>query len=235
MEFAGLSKRDMELVEGCFLFDGLEEAVILRTLGDKGCLMESYRRGDVIYDESHYRRNIGMILEGTVEVRKGSPDGGRYVMNTLSDGGVFGVAAMFNDRDCYVTSLVARDACRVVFLDQPLLERLMREDFRAAENYIEFLSGRICFLNEKISGLLISGTDSTLRHWLARNLREEDGRYYVKLDVSISALASMLHMGRASLYRSLCELEREGLIKKDGRCIEILRPENLIPGKEQVI
>ena len=235
MELTALSGRDMELVEGCFLFSGLQEKVILRTLEDAGCLMESYRRGDVIYDENHYRRNIGIILEGTVEVRKESPDGGRYVMNTLGNGGVFGVAAMFNDRDCYVTSLVACGVCRVVFLDQQLLVRLMREDFRAAENYIEFLSGRICFLNEKIGGLLISGTDSTLRHWLVRNLREEDGRYFVKLNVSISALASMLHMGRASLYRSLCELEREGLIKKEGRCIEIFRPENLIPGKEQVI
>ena len=105
-------------------------------------------------------------------------------------------------------------------------------DFTVAENYIRFLSDRIRFLNNKIGGLLISGAGTTFRYWLMNKARTADGKLYVDVDVSMSALAEMLNMGRASLYRSIDDLEREGLIKKEGRRIYILKPENLFPERE---
>ncbi|MGM9521236.1 MAG: Crp/Fnr family transcriptional regulator [Oscillospiraceae bacterium] len=232
MDISKLSEEDMGLISGCFLFNGMDRRFIRHAVSDERCTLESYPKGDIIYDITEYRRNIGLILEGGVEAVKIPPSGGRFVMRSLAEGSVFGAAAMFNDNERYVTRLTASSACRVLFFPQEQLLELMQEEFSVAENYIAFLSDRIHFLNGKISGLLISGTESTLRHWLAQNSHIEDGKIIVKLDVSISDLASMLHMGRASLYRSFDELEREGFIKKEGRRIEILCPEKLLPLKE---
>ena len=46
-------------------------------------------------------------------------------------------------------------------------------------------------------------------------------------DVSISDIAVMLNMGRASLYRALDKLSAEGIISKDGRRIKIINKSKL--------
>ena len=232
MDTSRLSQRDLELISGSFLFKGCGADCVSRALEDTRCLMERYGKGQIIYDLRDYRRDIGLILEGRVKVTKFPPDGGSFQMNTLVQGSIFGVAAAFCDEREYVTRLTAAARSRVVFFPQGLLVDLMRQNFTLVENYIRFLSDRIRFLNGKIGGLLISGTGSALRHWLMERAVEREGKLCVDVDVSMSALAGMLNMGRASLYRSLGELEGDGLIKREGHRIWILRPEDLFPERE---
>ena len=232
MDTKTLEKRDLALISESFLFRGTQAGFVMGALEDSRCTQSIYRRGQVIYDLHDYRRDIGLILSGRVEVEKFPPDGGSFLMNTLVPGSLFGAAAAFCDEREYVTRLTAVRDSRVVFFPQGLLSDLMRQEFTVAENYIRFLSDRIRFLNNKIGGLLISGAGTTFRHWLVNNAQEQEGKLYVDVDVSMSALAGMLNMGRASLYRAIEELEREDLIKREGRRMYILRPENLFPERE---
>ena len=232
MEKTALTKRDLALVGESFLFRGTGDEFIDGAIGDPRCVVESFQKGQIIYDLRDYRRDIGLILDGRVQVTKFPPDGGNFLMNTLVPGSLFGAAAAFCDEREYVTRLTAVKNARIMFFPQDLLSDLMRREFAVAENYIRFLSDRIRFLNNKIGGLLINGAGSTLRHWLVNNAAKGEGKLYVDVGVSMSALAGMLNIGRASLYRSIEELEREGLIKRDGRRIYILKPENLFPERE---
>ncbi len=232
MDAACFTGRDLSLISGSFLFRGTPPQFVSEAVEDPRCALQRFQKGQVIYDLHDYRRDIGLILTGRVQVEKFPPDGGSFLMNTLVPGSLFGAAAAFCDEREYVTRLTAVRDSRIVFFPQELLTDLMRRDFTVAENYIRFLSDRIRFLNNKIGGLLISGAGTTLRHWLVNNTTQSEGSLYVDVDVSMSALAGMLHMGRASLYRAIEELEREGLIKREGRRIYILRPENLFPERE---
>ncbi|MGE4483742.1 MAG: Crp/Fnr family transcriptional regulator [Oscillospiraceae bacterium] len=221
MDIAKLKKQDIECLSSCFLFKDVGMDTIMRLVKDDMCELAVFKKGDVIFDISDFRRSIGFVLTGGIAVTKDS-GGRRYVMNTLSAGSVFGVAAVFSDEPDYVTSLRASSLCRIVFIPQQLLERVMREDFVVAENYMRFLSGRIHFLNQKIETLIIAGTGQTVAHYLIANASEENGRFTVLVPGSISGMADMLNIGRASLYRSFCAMERAGLIHKNGKEIEIL-------------
>lgn len=227
MNIALLSADDLCIISSCFLFSG-EVALAERALRDELCFMRTYSKKDIIYDVNAYHREIGLILEGTVEVSKQSPEGGRFVMNVLSAESLFGAAALFNDAAEYVTRLTAKTECRIVFFSQELMRKLMRENHAVAENYIAFLSDRIHFLNDKISGLLVGSTGGALRRWLRENARGADGKVSVYLSMGMSGLAGRLNMGRASLYRSFDELEDAGIIKRNGRDVTILCPEKLI-------
>ena len=221
MDISKLKKQDMACISSCFLFKNVGIDTIVRLAADEMCEFAIFKKGDVIFDISDFRRSIGFILTGDIEVTKDS--GGRpYVMTTLAAGSVFGVAAVFSDERDYVTSLRAASPCRIVFIPQPLLERVMREDFVVTENYMRFLSGRIHFLNRKIETLIIAGTGQTVAHYLIVNASEEGGRYTVRIPGSLSGMADMLNIGRASLYRSFCAMEKAGLIRKSRKEIEIL-------------
>lgn len=104
----------------------------------------------------------------------------------------------------------------------------MRRDFALAENYIAFQSGRIRFLNDKINGILFKSTGRSLSCWLVENAEKTDGIYCVDLQTSYSRLAEILNMGRASLYHSFDELERAGLIEREGKRIAMPDPDKLL-------
>ena len=74
-----------------------------------------------------------------------------------------------------------------------------------------FLTGRL----ESISCL--SASEKLLNH-----LQQNSQGQQVRLPYSMSALASVLGMGRASLYRAFEELEKEGKLKRSGKEIQLL-------------
>ena len=92
-------------------------------------------------------------------------------------------------------------------------------------DYIRYLSKRIYFLNNRI----INFTGGTAESRLANFLLNSFGDYktYV-LDVSLSQLAVLLDIGRASLYRGFEKLISEGAIERKGKIIRLLDKDALI-------
>ena len=201
------------MVKEDFLFAGIEaekrEALL------EGLQSPSFfSKGAVMYSCHDFQRALGLLTEGEAEVSRTSADGHRVVMNHLAAGDSFGAAALFGDCPAYVTEIRAVTACRVLFIPQEDMLRLMKQDFRVAENYIRFLSGRIRFLNGKIAAFTDGQTDDRLRRYLFQHC-DEKGE--VTLPRSMVELAQTLNMGRSSLYRSLDALESAGLIRREGK------------------
>lgn len=187
------------------LLEGIPEAV-------------SFAKGEVVYTRRRFRHALGVLLSGRAEVYR--TEGGRHVlMNRLGPGDSFGAAALYGGGEEYVTEVRAAAACEILFLSQETVSGWMRRDYRVAENYIRFLSGRIRFLNRRIAGFTGGAADRRLARYLAEQAGE-NGR--TRLPGSMTALASALNIGRSSLYRSLDALTEAGLIRRAGREIEIV-------------
>ena len=153
--------RELELLAGTFLFQGLEWEPVRRAVQDPLCTRENYQRGDVIYSPGHFRRSLGVLLEGRARVTKGE-----LVVSTLERGDLFGAAALYNRRTRYETTITALEDCAVAFFPQELVSRLMAESPAACANYIRYLSERIHFLNRKIEGLTGPGAVGKLARYL---------------------------------------------------------------------
>jgi len=222
MDITELSSKDKDIVSGCFLFRGAAADTVLKTLSDQRCKTADYKKNETIFDAEDFFRSIGIILKGEISVSSNPSEERKYIMNRLSAGAIFGAAAMFVQDEDYLTCLTAASDCRILFIPQPLLEDVMRSDHEVAMNYIRFLSGRICFLNKKIKGLVSVSANQNLARYLIANANSSGSGTFVHMNVSMSALASMLNMGRASLYRAVDALENAGLIKRNGKDIDIL-------------
>ena len=152
-----------------------------------------YEKGEILFSRACFRKALGILLEGEATVRRFGDD--RVILNRLSRGS-------------------AASPARVLFLTQELLSRLMREDFRIAENYIRFLSGRIRFLNERIAGFTEDSAERRVADYFFQH-RREDGR--VELQGSMVELAKLLGIGRTSLYRAVDALLQSGALQKEGK------------------
>ena len=111
----GVDKR-AEVLRSTFLFCGAEGAL------EDLALPESvrFKKGELIYSETSYRRALGILISGKA---KAMPTGECCaVLNDFAPGAVFGAAAVFSNSDEYISRIVAKSDCEVLFVDEQLLE-----------------------------------------------------------------------------------------------------------------
>ena len=203
----------MTLLRRHFLFQGAEELVSdALALGVK-----AFPRGETICGPDTAERALGIVLDGRAEAVSLTRE--QTVLAAFGPGDTFGAAALFGGGG-YVSLVRAVTGCTVLLLPEALLRQWFVRCPRMAENYIAFLSGRVRFLNGKIAIFTQEGAQQRLYRWLRANC-DEAGRLPEKL--SMTKLAGALSMGRTSLYRAMEELERAGLIVRDGKRIEVIQ------------
>lgn len=196
-----------------FLFRGAEEL-----LDEAAALpVQTYRRGETVCDGESGRRALGVVLEGQAEAVASARE--EAVLTVFAPGGTFGAAALFGGNG-YVSLIRAVTVCRVVYLPEELLRQWFGRCPQMAANYITFLSDRVRFLNGKIAILTQDSAQHRLYRWLQANC---DGAGRLPEKLSMTRLAATLSMGRTSLYRALEELERAGLIVRDGKKMEVVQ------------
>ncbi|NCB63935.1 MAG: Crp/Fnr family transcriptional regulator [Clostridia bacterium] len=206
-----LIPEELERIKSAFLFRGESEDCVLGCLADERCTLERVSKGDVVYTPRKFRRSLGILLSGLLQVTKGE-----LVVSRLRPGELFGAAALFTDGEDYETTLTALGPCRVVFLPQDLVSGDLAAHPRLAMNYIRYLSERIHFLNRKLDGLLAPGAAEKLTRYL---LAQSGGA----VECSATELARRLDVSRASLYRAFTELEERGAIVRRGKEIAVNR------------
>ena len=159
--------------------------------------------------------HLCVLLSGRAHILSG--DSGRTViLRTLGPLDVFGAARLFC-RDAEPFSRIETlTPCEILMLPKAAVRAWVHEDPVFCDNYLTFLAERVRFLNRKICGFTAGSAERRLALWLAAEEHDD-----VVLPASLSALADMLDIGRASLYRAFDRLIDNGLIEKNGREIRI--------------
>ena len=219
MDIKLINSRQLNRMLGSDLFKGMKKEDLLRILEDDRVTISSYKRGEDIYDQKIFSRSLAYILDGTATVYMPNGSDQDLPMRRISKNGFFGVAALFNDEPEYVSKIVAGTDVSIVFFSQDIVEEIIRTDPGFSMNMIRFLSDRVRFLNGRISLLSnSSSTDSVADYLVSRALKM--GNEF-DLEVSYTTLAKALNISRSSLYRSFEELEKNGLISREGKTITV--------------
>ena len=195
-------------LSACPLFAGIEDVDAL--ISDKGFSLCSFASGEVIYDREFYELSLGVVIRGGALIYKGG-ESRKVLIGEKSRGGVFGAAALFGDCDKYASRIVAKGRETVVALiPQDLMRRTLEKNPVAAIKYIEFLSGKIRYLNSKLD--MYTGTSPSDK--LIAYLEMQGG----ETEVGMQKLSRELDIPRATLYRTVERLEANGAIaRNDGK------------------
>lgn len=197
------TSRERAMLRGSFLFREVPEAGLDWTLTQSQT--ETASKGDVLYTTRRFQRSLGFVLSGRVRVTRGD-----LFVDVLEPGMCFGAAALFNNREDYPTTLTALADCEVLFLSQETVAELMERWPRAGVNYVHYLSGRICFLSDRLNSLAAGSAEEKVEQFLRRSA-DADG----VVCVPATAVAQALGLGRASVYRAFETLEERGILTRD--------------------
>ena len=207
------TEAEIGLLAACPLFRGVENGLLRRLTREADPL--SFVPGQTVYEPGNFRRCLGVVLSGQLQVTKGA-----LAVSALGPGDLFGAAALYSDEPEFASTITAKRPGRCLMLDQALVDRLLAEQSQIRENYLRYLTGRIRFLSGRLQTLAQSGVEGKLaRYLLAAGTGE--------LTCSAIQLCQRLGISRASLYRAFAALEDSGLITRRGKTITVIDPAGL--------
>ena len=206
-----LSQEERELLDRSPFFRGAEPELLDRVLSLPQVTVEDFSPEQTVYQPHRFRRCLGFLLSGQVQVTNGT-----LSVSLLEAGELFGAAALYNDLPDYATTLTARTPCRILFLPQEEVDRLLGKEPLLRRNYLRYLSGRIRFLSGRLQAVTQTGAEGKLARYLLSSGEDAPIR------TSATDLARRLGLSRASLYRAFDALEGAGLIRREGKTVCIL-------------
>ena len=209
----------MKGLENIFLLKGLEQnekQEIIKSFKDP----VSYKKGDVIYSAVRFPNAVGYVVKG--ETAAVTNNGNNIHMRSFIEGCCFGVAAIFGGNGRYVSTVTAKTDSQILFITEDELKAIFLKYPKTAVNYIEFLSDKIRFLNTKLNVISCGSAEDTVFKYLTA-VADSEGN--VNSFKSMTLLAKTLGLGRATLYRSLEGLEKDGVILRENNNIKVIKNE----------
>ncbi len=224
MNVFNLNSRQLQNLSETQIFKGVSIDDIKSVLSEEMVVLHSYQKGQLVYQPDEYSRSLVYILNGSALISTTNGSSG-YQMRKIKENEFFGVAALFNDEDKYVSQIKALKNMDLIFFQEQIVQKCITKYPRFALNYVSFLTDRIRFLNKKIRLITASSNKNRVIEYLLSHPKQLGDSF--KLEISLSQLSKNLNMGRSSLYRVLDELESNNIIHRDGKNISLRDYEKL--------
>lgn len=199
-----------------FLFSELDRSLLSEIISQHNPVISDYPRGSIIYSPNEYEKRVGFILEGLCEVRHTRSDGTVVSINTLSKHDSFGILAVFSKKE-FPSEIYAKKNSTVLFFTDTSIKKMIEKHPAISQNIISFCADRIDFLNRKI----ITFSGQRVEERLASYLISKHTKFGVSFDFNRKKAAEAINAGRASVYRVLDEMTKNGIISIDSKKIYI--------------
>lgn len=177
-------------------------------------------RGRLVFARGDPCVGFHIVVFGQVKLAVGTPAGAEKVVEIIGPGMTFGEALMFTDRP-YVVSATALVDTLLLHVDKATLDAELERDPKLARRMLAGLSWRLHMLVKDVEALTLHSATQRVIGYLAR-LDGDGGR--VTLPAQKALVASRLNLTPEYFSRILHELQDAGLIRIDGRDIEIPDP-----------
>ena len=130
-------------------------------------------------------------------------------------------AFLFAKDNHYPVAVEASSEAQVLRLQSVDLEKLLHSDLRLMLNFISILSNIVSYLTKKV-GMLSMTIREKVCMFLNEQQREQQTRN-LRMPFSRQQMAELFGIQKYSLQRCLNELQQEGIIRINGKNIEILK------------
>jgi CRP-like cAMP-binding protein len=223
VSFPGVAPRVPQLLSHIPIFRDLGHDEIERIA--RGTTQVHCERGQALFQRGDTCRGFHIVVYGQVKLVIPAPDGSEKVVEILGPGRSFGEAVMFADRPYLVAAVALADSL-LLHVAKDTVEAEIERDPKLARRMIAGLSMRLHMLVKDVESLTLHSAQQRVIGYLARLEPEGDSRR-VTLPAQKSLVASRLNLTPEYFSRILHDLAAEGLIRVEGRDIEILDAEKL--------
>ena len=186
---------------------------------------EKFKSGDVVFEYTSKAEKLGIVSSGSAALERTDIFGGRFVLDHIGKGDVFGEMNGFLNPMRDTIRLTAKSECKVIFI---LKDRISRPCESVCEchsmmikNLLSMISNKARRLSERVEVISNKTIREKLMYFFMLEA-EKQGSLTIVLPFSASALADYICADRSAMMRELTMMKREGIIITEKRKIMIL-------------
>jgi CRP/FNR family transcriptional regulator, dissimilatory nitrate respiration regulator len=200
------------------LFSDLTEKQCLELA--KHSLLREFEKNKPIFYENDTAEGLYIIFTGKVKVFKASEQGKEQTIHIFKQFEMFGEAALFEGGNLPVNCSTLENSTILIIPKNALLNLIANEPDIALK-MLAIQAKKLRFLAKSIEELTLIDAEQRLAKYLLFKA-EVSGQESFKLDLSKTALASVLGTSRENLSRILSKLQNASIIKLDGNKLTLL-------------
>jgi CRP-like cAMP-binding protein len=176
--------------------------------------------GEMLFATGDPVRNLFVVESGRLRLLRHSVHGAALVLHVAQAGEAFTEASLF--APTYHCDAVAEISSSVIAYPKRALLGALREDPDAAVSLVEHLARQVQALRGRIELLNVKSARDRVLGYLHGRLDPSAAR--VESDRTWKAIASEIGLTHEAVYRALAELERDGLIERNGNVVVLREP-----------
>lgn len=207
------------------MFRKKSEEEILNLFNDTNYIIKNFSKNDIIAMEGDICTSIGLILEGTIDIKRTL--GSKVIhVSSFSRGHIFGEVIAFSDINIYPATVIASSNSKIMFINKDNFIKFCtsHEDFLSM--FLNDLTNKIFVLNKSITNLTFSSIRQKICNYLLVEYKSQKSKN-IKLKMTKEKLAESLGITRPSLSRELINMKDLGLIDYSRSHIKILDLEEI--------
>lgn len=186
-------------------------------------------KGNLLFFEKDIVNSVYIILEGKVSLFRTLANGHKKIFFILNEGETIN-EVIFDNLPASVSCEAFEDSIILAFNKTDLLH-IMSTDFQLTENILNHMGKKVRRLYRQLKNTVPIKVDKRLAAKLWKlskdyGIQLEDGTL-IDLNISISYLADMIGSARETISRCLRKLEKNELIKFEGKKIIVINTKNL--------
>ena len=170
----------------------------------------NFNKNDIIALEYEPCNKIGLIISGTIDIKRMLASNNALHLSSLTSGNLFGEVIAFSDINVYPATVISTTSSEILFINKA--------------DFIKFCTDNTNFLNSFLNDL------TNIRQKISNFLLNEykvQGSVFIKLNMHKQKLSEILGVPRPSLSRELINMKDLGIIDYSRDFIKILNKEEL--------
>ncbi len=188
--------------------------------------INTYKSGEIIYDEGNHANNIYLIKKGVVKSHKIDEFGKELITKIYKSDEFFGYTS-FTENIPYLESATAMEKCEIISISKDDLKKILKQNHKITLEFIHLLTDNLIEFKEQLLQMAYGSVKKKTANTILQFTEKIQNKTVGTIKISRSDLASVAGIATESLIRTLSSLKKEGLIEIEGRNITVLDLEKL--------
>lgn len=220
------SGKELSILVHCPLFKGLREDELWELLAASSSRMKRFSKGDLVAQAGEEVFFLHIILEGSVKGEMIDYTGKVIKIEDIQAPRPLAPAFLYGKNNSYPVNITASEDLVIVSIPVDEFLNLMHRNETVLKNFVNNVSTRGQFLSNKIKFLSFTSIKGKLAQYLL-DLAGKAGSDRIILQHSQSQLSELFGVARPSVGRAISEMNHEGIIRTNGKVVELLNKAKL--------
>lgn len=209
-------KEYLNILRGCPLFEGTQEAELEAMLGCLGAKEACYNKGDAVFSEGEPAKYLGIVLTGRVQTERVDYYGNRSILTCAQPPQIFGEAFACAGLTALPVAVVAAEKTRVLLIEAVRITQTCAHACsfhnRMIFNLLNTVAKKNLVFHQKIEITSKRSTREKLMTYLLLEAKNNGGSTFT-IPYNRQELADYLEVERSGLCAEISKLRRENILE----------------------